>query len=131
MNMQAYISSLALNPPVYEAILTTFLTQIGFTPPSDYLDFMRSHNGGEGPIGENGYAGIWKMEELIEANEGYQVEVYAPGYFVFGSDMGGTAYAFNKQDKTIVAFDFIGMLSDPPAFIVADFTSFLAYLYTA
>jgi SMI1 / KNR4 family (SUKH-1) len=121
--------SLDKNGPLHDNELASFLSQIDFTPPSDYIEFMKIHNGAEGGIGENAYLQLWRIEELIEANHDYEVEKYAPGFFVFASSGGGRAYAFNKQDATIMYFDFIGMLiSDDPVFCGEDFTAFLTYL---
>lgn len=118
------------NGPLNDKVLTSFLSEIDFTPPSDYIEFMRIHNGAEGSIGENSYLQLWRIEELIEANQDYEVEKYAPGFFVFASSGGGRAYAFNKRDSTIMYFDFISMLiSDDPVFCGEDFTAFLTYLF--
>ena len=36
----------------------------GLALPEDYLAFMREHNGGEGPLGENNYGRFYRLEEL-------------------------------------------------------------------
>lgn len=110
--------------------VTSFLSEIDFVPPSDYIEFMKIHNGAEGSIGENSYLQLWRIEELIEANRDYEVETYAPGFFIFASSGGGRAYAFSKSDSSVMYFEFIGMLiSDDPVFCGKDFTSFLTYLF--
>ena len=48
-----------------------------------------------GFIGANAYVIFWKIGELTEVNKAYRVSEYAPGLFVFGSDDGGEAYAFD------------------------------------
>lgn len=36
----------------------------GLDLPEDYLAFMREHNGGEGPLGENNCGRFYRLEEL-------------------------------------------------------------------
>lgn len=78
-------------------------------PPS-YLDFLNTHNGGEGFIGEH-YIVFWQAQELADFNREYEVETYAPGIFLFGSDGGGEGYGFDTDDASmpIVRIPLIGM----------------------
>ena len=83
---------------------------LGVVLPSEYLAFLRQHNGGEGFIGNN-YIILWKAEELADFNREYEVESYAPGIFLFGSNGGGEAYGFDTRSTAmpIVRTPFIGM----------------------
>jgi hypothetical protein len=83
-----------LNPPATEASVWTVEDHVGIRFPIEYVDFLKFANGGEGFIGE-AYARFWRVEELNEMNLGYQVAEFAPGLFLFGSDGGGEAYAFD------------------------------------
>ena len=56
----------------------------GMPLPEDYLSFMKEHNGGEGPIGENNYGRFYRLEELQEINDTYDVQTSWPGYIVIG-----------------------------------------------
>ena len=56
----------------------------GLTLPEDYLSFMKEHNGGEGPIGKNNYGRFYRLEELQEINDAYDVQTSWPGYIVIG-----------------------------------------------
>lgn len=56
----------------------------GMPLPEDYLLFMKEHNGGEGPIGKNNYGRFYRLEELQEINEEYDVQNSWPGYIVLG-----------------------------------------------
>ena len=51
----------------------------------------RRANGGEGFVGR-AYLILWPIEKLRELNDAYQVEQYAPGFLIFGSDGGGEAF---------------------------------------
>ena len=77
-----------LEPPADECVVSELSSILGVDLPSDYLRFLRNHNGGEGFIGDN-YLVLWKAEELADFNREYEVEKYAPGIFLFGSDGGG------------------------------------------
>jgi len=71
---------------------------------------LKKTNGGEGFIGEN-YLILWGVEELVQFNNEYEVQDYAPGLVLFGSDGGGEGYAFDtrKTPTSIVQVPFIGM----------------------
>lgn len=77
----------------------------GMPLPEDYLSFMREHDGGEGPIGENGYGCFYRLEELEEVNAEYEVQNWWPGHVVLGSDMGDMLWAFNPQHGTYCQID--------------------------
>ena len=77
----------------------------GLELPDDYLDFMRDHNGGEGPLGEYGYGCFYRFEELEEINDEYEVQDNWPGYVVIGSDMSGQLWAYNPEKKIYCQID--------------------------
>ena len=73
--------------------------------PDDYLAFMSEHNGGEGPLGENNYGRFYKMEELQEVNDDYEVGKWWPGHVVIGTDGGGELWAYNPDKKIYCQID--------------------------
>lgn len=99
-----------LNPGASEEALEKAGATAGRPLPLDYLQFLRRHNGGEGFVGE-GYLILWKAEELDAFNREYEVNDYAPGLFLFGSNGGGEGFAFDTRyaDMPIVRVPFIGM----------------------
>src|SRR4051812_43533828 len=99
-----------LDPPADPGLVERLSSSFGVTLPSDYLDFLRQHNGGEGFIGDN-YVIFWKAEELVRFNHEYEVEKYAPGILLFGSSGGGEGYGFDTDSGAmpIVCIPFIGM----------------------
>ena len=81
--------------------------------PLEYKEFLRKTNGAEGIVGEHSYAIFWRVSELAKFNEAYQVQRYAPGYLLFGSDGGGEAFAFDiTKNMTIFTLPFVGMSRD-------------------
>ncbi|AEG02759.1 SMI1/KNR4 family protein [Methylomonas methanica] len=78
--------------------------------PEDYLSIFAELNGGEGFVGAE-YLILWKAEELAVFNKEYEVEMYAPGIFLFGSNGGGEGFGFDTRSKPfkVVQIPFIGM----------------------
>lgn len=103
--------------------LTSALT---FVLPGDYLEFLREHDGGEGFVGEN-YLILWKVEEIITFNREYEVDQYALGLFLFGSDGGGAGYGFDTRDPAmpIVKVEFIGMSLEDMDVVAGGFSELL------
>jgi len=119
------------NPPVEEGAIEEFRAASKFHLPEEYLSFLRQTNGGEGSVGEGGaYAIFWKLEELNELNDAYQVEEFAPGLFLFGSNGGGEAFAFDGRNEPgrIVKVPFVGMELDSVRLIAPNFDEFLEEL---
>jgi hypothetical protein len=69
---------------------------------------------------------IWPLTELVKLNQDYQVEEYAPGFFIFGSDGGGESYCIEKETGYIYEMPFIGMSNQEASFKFETFTQFLA-----
>lgn len=78
--------------------------------PEDFLSVLSDVDGGEGFIGEE-YLILWRADELIPFNKEYEVEKYAPGIFLFGSNGGGEGFGFDTRSKPykVVEVPFIGM----------------------
>jgi SMI1 / KNR4 family (SUKH-1) len=114
------------NPPADAISTQRFQTEAGFRLPGDYANFLRGRDGGEGFIGDT-YLILWRVGELLEFNKDYQVAEYAPGLFLFGTDGGGEAFAFDTRSeaKPIVSVPFVGMDLKSIRTIAPNFESFL------
>jgi hypothetical protein len=97
--------------------------------PGDFREFLLLTNGGEGMIGEN-YVMLWNADELGEYNESYQVNQYATGLLLFGSDGGGEGFAFDTRmaPPTVVTVPFVGMSLKYAKPVAPTFTAFLEKL---
>jgi hypothetical protein len=117
------------NPPSTIPAIRQFEIDSGVRLPGDYARFLQKANGGEGFIG-NAYVILWRVEELLEMNRAYQVADYAPGLFLFGSDGGGEAFAFDARSdvKPIVSVPFIGMDLNLVHPVAQNFATFLEVL---
>lgn len=76
----------------------------GMALPADYLAFMKEHNGGEGPLGANNYGRFFRLEELEEINEEYDVTNSWPGYVVIGG-IDDALWAYNPEKKIYCQID--------------------------
>jgi hypothetical protein len=122
--------ALSLNPGASDETLKAAERALQVELPSDYNEFLRASNGGEGFLGQN-YIALWRVEELKERNDGYGVEQFAPGLILFGSDGGGEAYAFDTRANpwVVVQVPFIGM--GDPSLTIALGRSFSEFLQNA
>ncbi|MGR4866917.1 SMI1/KNR4 family protein [Caulobacter sp. LARHSG274] len=118
------------NAPVSATEIERFEEVTGFELPKGYARFLERSDGGEGFIGPNAYAIFWRLGELVEMNKAYQVEEYAPGLFIFGSDGGGEAFAFDTRTSTkpIVSVPFVGMELNLANVMAPTFEDFLEEL---
>jgi hypothetical protein len=116
-------------PPADPALIARCQSHLKFRLPADYVQFLGQMNGGEGFVGKN-YLRAWPVEDLIQNNQDYHVDESAPGLFLFGSNGGGEAFAFDTRSAAppIVAVPFILDLEDAIV-IASDFNSFLQHLY--
>jgi len=89
-------------------------------------------NGGEGFIG-NTYVIFWKLEELESFNIEYEVYNYAQDIYLFGSDGGGEAFAFDQKVTpwSVIKVPFVGIDRKLCQIIAPDFYSFLKHLSNA
>lgn len=106
-----YTNEMTLNAPFLGDVLAVFRSDFSFYPPTDYAEFLTYANGGEGSVGRNSYLVLWKLEDLQSFNDGYQVNRFAPGIVLVGSDGGDVAYAFDTRPNPIsfCRVPFIGM----------------------
>ena len=113
-------------PPVVEDI-EKFLKNITFNLPEGFMDFFKTTNGADIDTGRN-YLVLWPLTEMLKLNEEYNVAIYAPEFFVFGSDGGDIAYAIQKNTGNIFEIPFIGMSKKQAVFKYNTFTEFLENL---
>jgi hypothetical protein len=62
---------------------------------------------------------------MIQLNKDYEVETYAPEFFIFGSDGGDTAFTIEKSTGKIFEMPFIGMGKEEATFNASSFDEFL------
>jgi hypothetical protein len=111
------------SPPTNDDI-EIFLKNVNFQLPNGFIDFYRAANGAD-INGNYGYAILFPLTDLFQLNSTYKVDIYAPEFFLIGSDGGGMAYAIEKETGDIFEMPFIGMSRDEAIFKSKNFQEFL------
>jgi hypothetical protein len=77
-------------------------TQLRSVLLPSYVEFIESHNGWEGDLGDDlGYVVIWNRETIQERWDDYQMAEYlSEHWFAFGSDGGGEMLCFDLRSGT-------------------------------
>lgn len=112
------------NRPPKEEDIQEFVNSINFKLPSGFIEFFKQRNGAEYQ-GINGFLILWPLTDMIELNKEYNVDEYAPGFFIFGSDGGDSSYCIEKVTGYIYEMPFIGMSNQEASFICKSFTELL------
>jgi hypothetical protein len=107
--------------------IKSFTQTVHFILPEGFLDFFRDTNGAEVSTDEN-YVVIWPLTDIIGLNKDYNVEEFAPAFFIFGSNGGDMAFAIEKSTGFIFEFPFIGMSNEEAVFKAKTFLEFLVSL---
>ena len=119
--MENMFESFIFNEPALETIDEV----LGMKLPVDYTNFMKKHNGGEGPLGNNSYGCFYKLEELESINKEYDVQNNWPGYLIIGSNLGGSLWAYNPSKKIYCQIDSTNIGEDTYYTISDSLESFL------
>lgn len=127
--MEYHLTEGQLNGPAEIPAVDGLSTHVGVALPESYIEFLKTHDGGEGFIGDS-YIIFWKAEELVEFNREYEVETYAPGIFLFASNGGGEGYGFDTLDAAmpVVRIPFIGMNRQYAISVASDLPDLFARL---
>lgn len=128
MNNQ-YIADIDFNDGASEESISIAENKLDVRLPDDYRNFMIEHNGGEGCVGDFAYIKLWKIEEIVELNELYEVKEYTPNLIYFGSDGGDMAYAFDLSKGQYVEFPFMAIHEDEEEILGASFQEMMRALY--
>ena len=114
------------NPPAEETAILELTKPLAGRLPSAYLKDMTLANGGEGFVGKR-FVSLWRIEELSQLNQDYEIAENAPDLFLIGSNGGGEGYAFNltKADGAVYRVPFIGMQTSEAQLVAENFGRFL------
>jgi len=104
--------------------IEAFLKQVDFNLPKGFIDFFKETNGADISTDEK-YILLWALTDMIQLNKEYNVEEYAPDFFIFGSDGGNTAFAIKKNTGDIYEMPFIRMSKEEAFFKNKTFTDFI------
>jgi len=113
------------NDPPRPSEVDAFLEDIDFNLPSGFIEFFSAANGAE-IVGADRYIVLWPLTDMIMLNSEYNVSLYAPGFFIFGSDGGDMAFAIKKESGYIYEMPFIGMGEEESFLISESFNEFIS-----
>lgn len=113
----------------YEGIISK--TMCGLELPSEYIEFMKKHNGGEGDTGGS-WLVIYPVEELEEINDNYR-EYLPEGNIIIGSNGGEELIGLNSEGQyfivpEIIEEDYIKVIGDSMENLPADINRFWSEL---
>jgi hypothetical protein len=130
MDLRSYLQTFNGRAGAADSSIVYAEQQLGSILPSEYKEFLRTTNGGEGFVGER-YVILYPVEELASANKDYMVQEFAPGLVIFGSDGGGEAFGFDTRtpQRAVVMISFVGMEWAEAKPLGANFNEFLIRLH--
>lgn len=102
--------------PANPDVIKQFLANIDFTLPPGFIAFYEKSNGGDFFIGERCLV-LWQLENLVELNQEYDMDEYAPNFFAFGTNGGNEVYCIEKATGDIYELPFIIMLEEDAWFV--------------
>ena len=106
-----------INTDLIDKDYINFNTINGFPFPDELKLLYNKYNGFSGMIGES-YVSIFPFADLYDLNKKYEVEIYYPGFMIFGSDGGGEAFGFIKNEVfSIFRVPFVGMCENDKVLI--------------
>lgn len=125
------MSDMKLNAPCNYDKLIKIENEFNFNLPNDYVEFMKKHDGGEGPIGKYGYLAVWNVEEVFSYNYEKNGPVLSDDILFFSSDRGGTIFAFKKDNDlfTIVELQDDTIDLEEIEITASSFEDFIQYEY--
>ncbi|MCM3123061.1 MULTISPECIES: SMI1/KNR4 family protein [unclassified Mesobacillus] len=89
------VSGLILSPAATEIDIEIVEKRFNTTLPIPYKELLRASNGlvtNEGII-------IYGTDDILERNEAWETEEYAPGFISIGDDSGGRVFLLSLSDK--------------------------------
>lgn len=96
------------NPPCNQQIMLGLENLLPL--PDDYKEFMSWSNGGEGYIGSQ-YLALWKIEDVMQLNDEYQIQKYlSQKSLAIGTDGGDNCIGFYFERPTFVFLQPLGDL---------------------
>jgi hypothetical protein len=104
--------------------IEAFLKQVDFNLPKGFIEFFKETNGADISTDEK-YFFLWALTDMVQLNKEYNVEEFAPEFFIFGSDGGDTAFAIEKGTGYIYEMPFIGMSKEEAVFKNKTFAEFI------
>ena len=116
---------------VSEELINYVQTQLEFSFPHEYVEFVKFSDGWEGEVGENSWLNLFSIEKLIQTNNDYSLLMNdIPDYYLIGKDSADTGFAFHKWKHTFHSFGLMSNFkTDRIEFCGNSFFEFIERLY--
>lgn len=89
------------NPPADQFRVTEFRERMRLPLPKSFIEFLACFNGGEGSLAPDlNKVYLMPIEEILEAQEFWDVEGSLPGHILFGTDYGGFGFLFDTTRES-------------------------------
>ncbi|MBM6616701.1 SMI1/KNR4 family protein [Bacillus suaedaesalsae] len=113
------IRELILNPPANVMDIEKVETKLHTKLPTSYKELLQYSNG----VSTNAGILIYGTEDLIERNETWETEVYAPSFISIGDDSGGKVILLSQdaENKDVMIVDSRDMNPENASLISNDF----------
>jgi hypothetical protein len=113
LDLKRFLTEFNILEPASKNSIEKSRTEMDIRIPEDYTDFLMLSNVGEGFIGEQ-YVILWSVDEIKEANEGYEVQKYLANVILLGTNGGGDGIGVEWTDSKAryISVDLIGMEID-------------------
>lgn len=121
------MANIIKNAPTSIEKVNAFLADYKFKLPDGYIEFMKEANGAE-IDGLTEYLQIWPLTDLFSYNSNYEIEEFAPKFFLFGSNGGETAYLFERETGHIFEMPFMEMSNDTASFKCSTFNELMSFV---
>ncbi len=103
---------------------------MGVPLPTDYLEFMKKYNGGEGSLGNGAWLRLNNLDELEELTLGYEIQQVLPEHCLIGTDGGGTLIGVDKLGNYFI-IDCISIDPNDKVIIGNSFEEFIKKIHIA
>ena len=98
------INNLSLNNKPDNSEFSELVDRYNSVLPSDYLEFIRLHNGADGLVRDN-YLSLWPIADVVEVTQSHQVDNDPYKQFVI---IGSTGYFhYGIRDRVFYELDMI------------------------
>lgn len=110
--------------PATASVIAAVEQQTGRELPVSLRELLSESNGFEGFIGEH-YFALWSTEQIVAFNQAAEVDKYAPGLLLIGSDGGGENFAldYRQNPPAVVLSPAIGDAIKDAIFVSRDLAS--------
>lgn len=104
VKLEDLMPDVEMKPPYPAAdvdeLISDFIAVVGPIPHPDYVDLIRRHAGGAGPIGTQNYLVLWPIDDVVLQTTIFEKTARSSRLLLFAGDGGDTVFAFDRSDPS-------------------------------